>query len=225
MNFSKLSVFRNHNIGVYIFSNNKFALVPNGISHGSKKVVEETLGVDAIETTIMDTRIIGVLVSGNDRAILLPYAVKSEEIDRLKESIGGSVKIGIIDSKFTALGNYITANNKFAYISPLLEDEIARKISDLLDVKVSKKSYLGISIIGSIIVSNDYVAFVHPMLSDSDASEIKNDMKVEVVQTTVNEGVPFVKSGIVANNNGVLVGSATTGTEILNITSLLNQEI
>jgi translation initiation factor 6 len=42
-------------------------------------------------------------------------------------------------------------------------------------------------------------------------------MKVTVEHSTVNGGMPYVKSGLLANNKGVVVGGNTTGPEVLRI--------
>ena len=39
----------------------------------------------------------------------------------------------------------------------------------------------------------------------------------------VNGGIPFMPSGILANDNGVVIGSLTTGPEVLIISSILGQ--
>ena len=43
---------------------------------------------------------------------------------------------------------------------------------------------------------------------------IKKVFKVDVMIGTVNHGVPMIGSGLVANVNGAIVGSLTTGIEM-----------
>jgi len=43
-------------------------------------------------------------------------------------------------------------------------------------------------------------------------------MGVRVEQTTINNGVPYVMSGILVNNHTVVVGSMTSGPEIMMLT-------
>lgn len=221
MNISKLNIYRNPNIGVFVYTNNKVALIPPNVSKTTKKTVSETLQVDPVETTIAGMHIIGVLVSGNDSCILVPDIIKQEELDALKEAIEGSIKIEIVKTRHTALGNLISANNKAAYISKSFEPELEDMIAKNLGVPVYKRSYLGLPIVGSMIVANDRVAFIHPMISDSEALAISSELKVTPVHATVNEGVGFIKVGIVMNNNGILVGGTTTGPELVNITSAI----
>jgi len=221
MNVAKLNVYRNPNIGVFIFTNNKIALIPPNISKAAKKNIAETLQVDPIETTIAGMHIIGVLVAGNDSCILVPDITKQEEIDALKEAIDGSIKIVTVNTKHTALGNLISANNKAAYISKSFEKEVEETIASALKIPVYRRSYLGLPIIGSMVVANDRIAFIHPMIPETEIITISNELMVTPVHATVNEGVGFVKIGIVMNNSGILVGSTTTGPELVNITSAL----
>lgn len=222
MNFSKLTMYRNANIGVFMFANNKIAITPPGLSKNTRKAIIENLDVDIIETTLAGMHIIGVLVAGNDKAIVLPDIVKPEEVDLIKESVGNTIKIEVISTKHTALGNLIAANNKSAYISTVFERELDSKLSEILEVPIYRRTFLGLPIVGSMIVANDKLAYIHPMISDEDAIVISKELGVTTVHTTVNEGVGFVRVGIVMNNKGILVGNATTGPEIMNITSALS---
>ncbi|MEM0021159.1 MAG: translation initiation factor IF-6 [Fervidicoccaceae archaeon] len=221
MNISKLNIYRNPNIGVFLFANNKIALVPPNISKATKRAIADTLQVDPVETTIAGMHIIGVLVAGNDSCLLIPDIIKQEELDSLKEVLEGSIRIAIIKTKHTALGNLISVNNKAAYISDSFEKDAEKEISSSLGLTVFRRSYLGLPIVGSMIVTNDKLAFIHPMINDSEALMISNELKVTTVHATVNEGVGFVKVGIVMNNSGILIGGTTTGPELMNITSAM----
>jgi len=221
MNLDKTTVSGSPHIGVFIFANNKVALVPPRLSRSTKRTIKETLEVDVIETTIAGTRIIGVLVAGNDRCLLLPRISSEDEIDHLKESLGRSIAIRVVKSKCTALGNLIVANNKAAIVSSEIEREVVREIESTLGVKAYVGAYAGTPAVGAIMVVNDSVGLVHPSLSDSEIAEIERRLGVKAGPATVNEGVEFIKSGAVINNKGVLLGSLTTGPEIMNIQAIL----
>jgi len=53
---AKLQVFGNSNIGVYIYANDKFALVPPGLTPRDIDTISKVLQVDVYETTVMGTR-------------------------------------------------------------------------------------------------------------------------------------------------------------------------
>ncbi len=44
---------------------------------------------------------------------------------------------------------------------------------------------------------------------------IKESLEVDVEAVTVNGGVPFVASGVIANSKSVVVGTLTTGPELI----------
>jgi len=111
----------NPNIGVYIFANNKIAIVPPTLTEKDKRKIEEVLAVEVIEAKIADMIINGVMVAGNDNGLLLPRIVKSEEVDMLKEYIGDKLRIDVLEIRQTALGNLIAANNHGALVSPVVD--------------------------------------------------------------------------------------------------------
>jgi len=218
----KLSVFGNSNIGVYIFANNEFALVPPGVAESDKRKIREVLGVDIIEVKIADMVINGVMVAGNDNGILLPRIVKPEEIDELKSYLKGSVRIEVLNTRSTALGNLVAATNNAALVSPLIDRQAVEKIKEVLGVRVIEMRRLAeIPSVGSMLVVNSYGGIVHPGVSDEELRFLEELFGVEFLRGTVNFGLYFVKAGIIANDHGVLVGEDTTGPEIAQISQAL----
>ncbi len=215
-------MFGNSNIGVYIFANNKFALIPPGIAESDKRKIREVLGVDLIEIKIADMIINGVMVAGNDNGLLLPRIVKPEEVDELKSYVKGSVKIEVLNIRSTALGNLVAANNRAVVISPLVDRHVVEKIREVLGVRsVEMRRLADIPSVGSMLVVNSYGGLVHPSVSDEELKFLEELFDVEFLRGTVNFGLYFVKAGIVANDNGVLVGEDTTGPEIAQISQAL----
>ena len=222
LNFERLSIFGNSNIGVYIYVNNKIAIVPPGVTSRVKKIIRETLEVDVIESTIAGSTIVGVFIAGNDKSILLPYIAKDEELDNIKESVGKSMRVEMLDSKNTALGNLIASNNKVALVSPVFNDRELKLIEEVLGVRVVRKKIINVVAVGSAIVMNDSVGLIHPSASDEEIEKLEKILEIKIAPATVNEGVGYVKVGLLLNNKGVIVGEATTGPEIMNIQSIIS---
>ena len=221
-NVDKLSVFGNSNIGVYIFANNRFALVPPGLGESDKRKIADVLGVEVIEVKIADMIINGVLVAGNDRGLLLPRIVKPEDVDELRSILGGSIRIEVLNIRSTALGNLIAANNRGALISPIIDRAAVEKIVEVLGVERFEVRRLAeIPTVGSMIVVNSHGGVVHPGVEDEELEVLQRVFGVEFLRTTVNFGLYFVRAGIVANDHGVLVGEDTTGPEIAQISQAL----
>ncbi len=218
MPVNKLSVFGSPHIGIFIFANNSLAVVPPGITSSEKKIIIDTLGVELAETRVAGSTIVGVMMAGNDNGIVLPRTVGDEELDMLAPVMARhDINIVILRSKYTAVGNIILANNKKCIVSEILEKSEVKRIEDALGVEVIQKNIMGLSIPGSLAVITDNGGVVHPDISDSEIVELEKILGIELERTTVNAGIPFIKTGIVANNGGILVGELTTGPEIMRI--------
>ncbi|ABN70185.1 translation initiation factor 6 (aeIF-6) [Staphylothermus marinus F1] len=218
MEIVRLSLFGNPNIGVYVFANNSIALVPPSLSSGEKKVIAETLDVELVETKIANTILNGVLVVGNDNGIILPRIILDEELDILNNNLKKhDLNIYVSRSKNTALGNILLCNNKACIAGSELERQELNKISEALGVEALYKDIMNLTIPGSLAVVTDKGGVIHPDISDDENRELKEIFKVAFERATVNSGIPFIKSGLIANNKGIIVGEYTTGPEILRI--------
>ena len=220
MPLDKLKIFGNPNIGVYIFVNNRIALVPQGIEPSTKKKISEVLSVEVIEARIAGTFLLGVLVAGNDKVLLVPRIARDEEVEYLK-SIG--LNVHLVHTTFTALGNIILANSRAAIFHPELEQNEVETLSNLLGIKKHIQIPIAnIPTVGSVAVITDKGGVIHPDVSDEELQKLADFFEVPVDIGTVNFGVAFIRTGLVANNYGALVGERTTGPEILRITKALN---
>ncbi len=219
-----MNVFGNPNIGVYIFANNKVAIVPPGLPDKDIDKIREVLGVDVVvETEIAGMIINGVMVAGNDNGILLPRIVRAEEVDTLRRKIGSLLRIEILESKSTALGNLIVANSNAALVSTLIEEKLLDRIKEVLGVdKVKRQDLAGIPTVGSMLVVTNRGGLVHPGVSEEEQRSLQDLFEVSIDVGTVNFGVYFVRAGIVANDKGVLVGDETTGPELMKVKQALN---
>jgi len=216
---SKLSLYGNINIGVYIFANNRIAFIPKNTDHKIIDIIAKTLNVDVYSISIADLSIIGVMMAGNDNGIILPKIIKDSELLDIKRSLKKyDINMLVLDSKYTALGNLILTNNKGAVVYPEFEKEVVKMIRDVLGIQNIEQRYIaGIPVVGSIGVVTDNGGMIHPGASDTELQLLEEVFKVPLTTGTVNFGVVFVKSGLVANNYGIIVGENTTGPELMRI--------
>ncbi len=215
-----LSIFGNPNIGVYLFVNNKVALAPKGVDSVVKKKISDILNAEVIEARISGSPLLGVFIAGNDKAIILPRIAKDSEVQHLR-NLGLPVKV--FSGLFTALGNVVLANNRAAILHPELTDNEVSEIISLLGVERYLKSSLAkVPTVGSAAVVTDHGGALHPDANGEEVKLIEDLFKVHADIATVNFGVAFIKTGLVANNYGALVGSRTTGPEIMRIMKALN---
>lgn len=221
MNIQRLSIFGTDNIGVYLFSNDKYTLVPKYLDHETKRIIQDNLQTELIETTIADSFLIGVLVAGNNNTILLPKNVRDDEIKAIKEK-AKDVRVEVLDINITALGNIILTNDKAALVYPELSDYEMSEIQKKLEVEEIRKGRIAhISVVGSVGVVTNKGGIVHIDATNEEINELANLFKVKIDIGTVNFGSAFIRSGLVANYKGALVGSSTTGPEILRIQKAL----
>ncbi len=218
MEIYKLGLMGNANVGVFIYANDKVALVPPGITREEENTIQEALNVETVRITIAGTFLHGILVVGNNNGIILPRNTNYEEIDVLSKLLKKyGLNVYLSGSRYTALGNMFLANNKIGIASEEIEDSEIDKISDTLGIEIIKKNIMGLPIPGSLAVINDSGGVIHPDVSDDEIKELEEILNIGLERSTVNAGIPFIKSGLVANNYGIIVGEITTGPEILRI--------
>ena len=216
MDIIKYYVYRGPNLGVYLTVNDSIGLVPMGFAKTKADKLEEYLNVEIHFTAIANTRLIGALSVMNNKGILLPTTAYQNEYDFLKKET--DLEVGVLDTKFNALGNVICVNDKGAIVSPWLSKEDCQTISDVLGVETVQKRIAGFNQVGSVMVSNDSGAVIHPEANEEDMKMFANVLGVKIEHSSINNGIPYVSSGILANNHSIVVGSLTTGPEIMMLT-------
>jgi len=212
----KYDVYRGPNIGVYTKVNDKFVFLPNGFAKTKAKNLASYLKADFIFASIANTRLIGTLMVANNNGILLPSICFEHELEHLKKST--YLNVEVLDTKFTALGNLICANDKGGIVSPMIPKENLKKIQDVLGVEVIQKKVAGYHQVGAMVVATSHGGIIHPETDDEDIKAISSVLGVNVEPATINGGIPFVASGILANNKSIVVGTLTNGPEIMMLT-------
>jgi translation initiation factor 6 len=154
----------------------------------------------------------------NNNGILLPSTVSDEEIRILKKT---GLNVERLQSKFTAVGNLISANDKGAIVSSLFKGEVDQNIKDILGVPFQTMSIGGFVQVGSMVVATNAGAIVHPKANDAEIHRISEILQVEAEPATINGGSPYLSSGIIANFSSVIVGNLTTGPELIMISRAL----
>ena len=163
-----------------------------------------------------NTRLLGALMVVNNKGMLVPSTCAQWEFDYLKKST--DLNIEILDTKANALGNLISANDKGCVMSPILPKEVGKKISDALGVEVIQKKVAGYHQVGVMVNANNHGGIIHPETDERDIKTISNVLGVNLEPATINGGIPYVSSGILANNNSIVVGTFTNGPEIMMLT-------
>jgi len=212
----KYDVYSGPNIGIFTSVNDKFVFVPNGFAKTKAESLANYLQTEYLMTPVANTRLLGILMVLNNHGILLPKTSSPDEIVNLRKYTDLNVKI--LDTKHNALGNLICVNDKGGVISPIVEKEYIKEIEDVLDIEVIQKKIAGFYQVGAVMEANNFGGVIHPEADEEDIKNFSNVLGVNIEPATINGGVPFVSSGILANSNAVVVGNLTNGPEIMMLT-------
>ena len=216
MDIIKYDVYGGPNIGIFTSVNDKFVFVPNGFAKTKAENLAHYLQTEYLMTPIANTRLLGILMVLNNHGILLPRTSSPEEIANLRKCTDLNVKI--LDTKHNALGNLICVNDKGGVISPIIEKDCIKEIEDVLDIEVIQKRIAGFHQVGAVMKANNLGGVIHPETDEEDVKNFSNILGVNIEPTTINGGIPFISSGILANSNAVVVGNLTNGPEIMMLT-------
>ncbi len=216
MDIIKYDIYRGPNIGIFTSVNDKFVFVPNGFAKTKAENLAEYLQTEYLVTPIANTRLLGILMVLNNHGMLLPRTSSPDEIANLRKHTDLNVKI--LDTKYNALGNLICVNDKGGIVSPIIEKEYVKEIEDVLDIEVMQKKVAGYNQVGAVMEANNLGSVIHPETDEEDLKIFSNILGVNIEPATINGGTPFISSGMLANNNAIVVGNLTNGPEIMMLT-------
>jgi translation initiation factor 6 len=212
----KYDVYRGPNIGIYTKTNDKFVFVPNGFADTKAKTLASYLKAEYVFASVANTRVLGTMMVINNNGVLLPSLCSQWEVDYFKKTT--KLNVGILDTKHNALGNLIAANDKGGVVSPKIPSEAVKIIIDTLGIEVIQKKVAGYHQAGVMVSANNVGGIIHPETDEDDIRAISDVLKVKLEPATINGGIPYISSGILANNNAVVVGNLTNGPEIMMLT-------
>jgi len=168
--------------------------------------------------------LIGVYTASNKYGIIVPHIIRDDELQKLKicsDELNSNFKIGILKSLDNAFGNLILCNDKGAIISSFLKD-YKKQIEDTLNVETIIYEFVNNNLPGSISLTNNHGCLVHPLATDEEIEIISTILKVDETDvSTVNRGIPYLSSGAIVNNQSGIFGMASTGPELMRLTSVL----
>ena len=220
MSLFLFDVFGNASIGVYSLVNDQIGIFPPQVTEKKRQKVEELLKIKVITTTIGKSLIAGTMACSNSNGIILPSFAEEDEISAIKSSV--DINITVMDTKKTAYGNIVLANDKGAVADPRLEKDVVAKIADTLGVEVVQTKIAGLPYVGSLATATNNGVMAHPLLKEEEKEVLKNVLKVPVDIGTVNSGIPYVATGLIGNSYGAMVGFLTTGPEMFIIGQALD---
>ena len=206
------SIVGSASIGVYSMATEKFVVIPKAVPPKKAERLAEWLHVKLIHTSIAGSMLAGAFVCGNSNGVLLPISICAEELAAFKACFDGNVTV--LETKKTAYGNLVLTNDFGAVVDPRLKEPATKQIADTLGVEVVRTEIAGLPYVGSLAVATNKGVLAHPLLKDSERKVLESVFKVPVDVGTVNCGIPYVGTGLIANSHAAVAGSMTTGPEM-----------
>jgi translation initiation factor 6 len=207
-------------IGVYSLATDNILIVPKMVPAKKAERLSQWLKTQLIHTTIGGSILAGALACANSKGILLPSFTRQEELATIKTIFKGNITV--METKKTAYGNLVLANDRGAVVDPRLKQTERQKISDTLCVETVPSEIAGLPYVGSLAVATNRGILAHPMLKESEQKILKDLLKVPVDVGTINCGIPYVGTGLIGNCHTVIAGLLTTGPEIFIIGNALD---
>lgn len=220
MGLHLIDLYRSPNIGIFLKANDKAVLVPKGIAGSKAEKLATDLEVVACHTSVGGTRLLGPLIAMNNKGVVASRMIEDYEIDEISSKTG--LKVTRLESRLTAVGNLVVANDHGAIVSPVLEHRAVEQIEATLGTSALAMTIGEYSQVGAMVVATNSGAAVSPKASEREAEEIGRILKVEVSASSVNGGIPYPASGVVANSKNAVAGYVTTGPELVFLTRALN---
>jgi translation initiation factor 6 len=214
------SIVGSASIGVYSFATEKIVIIPVMIPQEKAEKTAEWLKVKLVHTSIGGSVLAGALACANSNGILLSSFLRQEELVAIKSCFTGNITI--METKKTAYGNLVLANDNGALVDPRFKENEISQITETLGVPVTAGEIAGLPYVGSLAVATNKGVLAHPLLKDEERKVLEDVFKVPVDVGTINCGIPYVGTGIVANSHAAVAGSLTTGPEMFIIGNALD---
>jgi translation initiation factor 6 len=211
-------VFGSPNIGTYCYCNEDVVIVPPGLTNRKMGQLEEALGVSVCKTTIAGSTLVGALVCGNSKGLLVPHTIRDYEEEKLR----AFTKVTIVNANWTALGNVVLTNDFGAVVHPDAPKEIMDAVSVDLGAMPLQCNVATLGFVGALGIATNKGVILSPGTIKEEQSQVESALRVEAQLSTINGGVPFVRSGILANSKGAVVGPLTRGAELMQISRALD---
>ena len=198
------------NIGVFARVLGDIAIIPPEAPEAFKAAIKAALGVTLVETTVQGSSIIGSLVAGNSRGLVVSGLATDEEIDILSQHR----EVLLLTESMNAAGNVIMANDSFAAVHPDMPSDLREAIGEFLGVETIELVLGGVKTVGMAAVATNKGVIVHPRATDRQIEQLEKIAQVPVGTGSVNMGSGLVGTGLLVNEQGYIAGNATSGFEL-----------
>src|SRR5512137_1154903 len=198
------------NIGVFSRVLGNIAIIPPESPEDYKQALIRALNVELVETTVQGSTIIGSLVAGNSRGIVMSGLATDDKIAILEKRRN----ILLLKDSMNAAGNIIMANDTFAAVHEDMPSELVKEIGEFLEVEVIHLTLGGVKTVGMAGAATNKGIIVHPRATPKQITRLEEVAKIPVGTGTINMGSALVGTGLLVNESGYIAGNATSGFEL-----------
>ncbi len=206
-------------IGVFSRATDDCLLIRRDAEDDVREAFADELEVPTVPTTVGGSATVGALATGNANGILVSSRANEREIERIERETG--LPVGELPGRVNAAGNVVCCNDHGAYVHPDLSRKAVQAVEDTLDVPVERGDLAGVRTVGTAAVATNRGVLCHPKSTDEELDFLEDLLDVPADLGTINYGGPLVGSGLVANENGFVVGQDTSGPELGRIENAL----
>jgi len=220
MQIVKASIWKTPYIGAYskVFGEN--AVVNKNTPRGFLEKILKVLKVKYLAVTnIAGVHAISSMIAANSSFIIVPDTIEEEELEELKKL---KKEILVMDSKLKAWGNMMLLSDRGVLFSPRVPKQDANKIINSLNVDYDFSALANYMSIGALAVVSENICFVSKILNEDEKKLLEDLLKLKTYAVSVNNGLLFIRLGMLANPNGILVGKSTTGAELMDLSSAVS---
>jgi translation initiation factor 6 len=214
------SIVGSASIGVYSLATESIVMIPRMVPQKKAREVADWLKVKLAYTSISGSVLAGALVCANSNGMLLSNSVREEELTAIRSVFDGTITI--METKKTAYGNLVLTTDKGAVADPRFKEATLKQIAETLGVEVLQTEIAGLPYVGSLAVATNKGVLAHPLLKEEERKVLEQAFKVPIDVGTINCGIPYVGTGLIANSHAAVAGSMTTGPEMFIIGNALD---
>ena len=208
------------NIGLYGYLTKEYLLLGKEVSEKYDEQIEKALKVKVKRITIAGTSLIGVFLNGDKEKIVVPDIIFEHEEQILKDLKIDYEKIETVN---TCLGNNIVVGEDYFIVNNDFKEKEIKQLEKSLGKKGVVKEYANVTAIGSLFVLNKNRGLVSNELNEKELKEVEKILGKELTPGSMNMGSPYVKAGLLVNENGMIAGRDSGGPEISNAEQALKE--
>ncbi|MCH7902326.1 translation initiation factor IF-6 [archaeon] len=210
MNFVRGNMRSSPYVGIFCSLTEELGIVPQASLPKEIKLLEKELDINIVKTNLGQTSLTGILSTGIKKKIVVSNITENDEIKKLEKE---GIEIMVLEG-LTSTGNLIAVNKNGGIVSPLIKEKPVKDLGDFFKVKLEKMRIADNEVPGASITVTNKGFICHPNISEKDFSKLEKVFGVKGMATTANYGDLFVGNSVIANTNGVMVGSLTSGIEL-----------